>query len=407
MSNLALLPNGYISTSDFDTYAMDKPVVEATVEDGVIRVKWTDGHEGRYHFIWLRDNCAALGKSIDPDSRERNVPFLDIPADVHPRAVSVHPLGGLHVIWNDGHESLYHPGWLRAYCYSDGLVTDPHRIATWDRSMAERLPTFDGLNILEDDDARYQWLTATYTYGISLLTGLPTDLETFKQVAAKIGLVRDMSRGKWFDMLSEPNGQYVSNKSHYIPPHADGPTREYFPGLQLFQCIENSCQGGESIWVDGFHVAHLMRERHPEAYHLLTTVPIQLANREPQSHYRWTTPLIVTDRHANPIEVRDIDWLRAPLMIDFDQVLPLYQAYRCYIRLTHDPANQVEYKLQPGEVAVTNNRRVLHARRAFDPTTGHRHLRLCYTEQDELVSAIRLIERSRNARAYATAHSRS
>ncbi len=390
----------HIPTPDFETYPMDKPVVEAAIEDGVIWVKWADGHQGRYHFIWLRDNCAAFGTSIDPDSRERIIPFLDIPADVHPRSISVDQRGALNVVWHDGHESLYHPGWLRAYCYSDNPKPNALTTVTWDHSLADRLPTFNGRDILEDDDARYEWLVATYTYGISLLTDVPTDLDAFKRVAGTIGLIRDMSWGKWFEMLSEPHGQYVSDKSHYIPPHVDGPTREYFPGCQLFQCIENSCRGGESFWVDGFHVANLMRDNHPEEYHLLTTTPIQLANRELQSHYRWTTPLILTDPDANPIEIRDIDWLRAPLMVDYEQVLPLYHAYRCYYQLTHDPANQVEYKLKSGDVAAINNRRVLHARRSFDPTSGQRHFRLCYTEQDELTSAIRLIERARNAKAY-------
>jgi gamma-butyrobetaine dioxygenase len=389
-----------IPTPDFETYSLDNPLVEAEVDQEVVRVTWADGHQGRFHFIWLRDNCAALGKSIDPDSKERIVPFLDIPEDIRPQSVSVSELGGLHVVWNDNHESLYHPGWLRRYCYSDGPRPTEFELETWDGSLADRFPIFDGPQVLQDDETRYTWLKATQKYGISLLTGLPTDFETFQRVAGTIGLVRDMSWGKWFEIISEPHGQYVSNKSGYIPPHTDGPTREYFPGVQVFQCVENSSRGGESFWVDGFHVAKLIREHHPAEYEVLTTVPWELANREKQSHYRWNGPIIVTDRMGQPVEIRDIDWLRAPLMADFEMVLPLYRAYRCFARLTNDPANQVERKLQAGEVAFIDNRRVLHARRAFDPTTGHRHLRTAYTEREELHSALRLIERSRNAAAY-------
>jgi gamma-butyrobetaine dioxygenase len=391
-----------IPTPDFESYPMHNPLVAAVVKDGTIHVTWTDGHVGRFHFIWLRDNCASPGKAIDPDSRERVVPFLDIPQDVHPISVSVTEVGGLQVIWaDDNHQSHYHPGWLRHYCYStDEARSSEIEIETWDGSFAARVPIFDGPEVLEDDTARYAWLRATHKYGLSLLTNVPTDFETFKQVAGKIGLVRDMSWGKWFEIISEPHGKYVSNKAGYIPPHTDGPTREYFPGVQVFQCVENSCQGGESFWVDGFHVAGLLQQQHPEAYKLLTTVPWDLANRERQSHYRWRGPLIVTNRQGNPVEIREIDWLRAPLIADFDLMVPLYDAYRRFVQLTNDPANHVERKLQAGEIAVIDNRRVLHARRAFDPTSGHRHLRTCYTERDELNSALRLIERARNEKAY-------
>jgi gamma-butyrobetaine dioxygenase len=396
MATMTMPAQKQIPTPDFETYPLDNPLTEAGVDDGVVGVTWADGHQGRFHFIWLRDNCPMPGTSVDPDSRERTVPFLNLSEDIRPQSVVVTDAGGLRVIWADSHESLYHPGWLRTYCYSDEARSAEFEIETWDGSFAERFPIFYGPDILEDDEARYAWLAATQKFGISLLTDIPTDFATFEQVAGKIGLVRDMSWGKWFEIISEPHGQYLSNKSGYIPPHTDGPTREYFPGIQVFQCVENSCQGGESFWVDGFHVAKLMREQHPAEYEILTTVSWELANREKQSHYRWNGPIIVTDRAGNPVEIRDIDWLRAPLMADFDLVLPLYRAYRCFAKLTNDPANQVERKLQAGEIAIIDNRRCLHARRGFDPTTGHRHLRTAYTERDELRSALRLIERNRN-----------
>ena len=48
-----------IPTPDFETYSMDQPLVAATVEDGFVRVQWSDGQEGSFHFMWLRDNCAC------------------------------------------------------------------------------------------------------------------------------------------------------------------------------------------------------------------------------------------------------------------------------------------------------------------------------------------------------------
>ena len=44
---------------------------------------------------------------------------------------------------------------------------------------------------------------------------------------------------------------------------------------------------------------------------------------------------------------------------------------------------------------VFDNRRVLHARNAFDLKAGRRHLQGCYIDRDELLSRIRVLERNR------------
>lgn len=389
----------HIPTPDFESYSMDNPVVTASNGDGFVRVAWADGTEGRFHYIWLRDNCASP-ECIDPDSHERTYDLPAIPTDVHPVSVAVTGEGALRVVWSDDdHESVYHPGWLRRFCYSDAdnrPVEYAHE--TWNSALAERMPVFDGPAVLADDDARYDYLHAVIRYGIALLRDVPTDLETFETLARKVAyIIRDMNWGKFYDVISEPHGQYIANKAIDIPPHADAPTREYFPGLMIFQCIDNSVQGGESYWVDGFHIANIMRDRYPDDYALLTTVPWELANRARETHYRWTAPVIVTDANGNPTEVRDIHWLREPLMAEFELVPPVYAAYRRYKQLTNDPANQIGVKLVAGDLAVFDNRRVLHARRGFDPTTGHRHMRIAYAEREELLSNIRMIERARRA----------
>ena len=45
-----------------------------------------------------------------------------------------------------------------------------------------------------------------------------------------------------------------------------------------------------------------------------------------------------------------------------------------------------------------DNRRILHARTAFDPGTGYRRLQGCYLDRDELHSRIRILDRRLRAR---------
>jgi gamma-butyrobetaine dioxygenase len=61
--------------------------------------------------------------------------------------------------------------------------------------------------------------------------------------------------------------------------------------------------------------------------------------------------------------------------------------------MTKDARFQLRFRHGPGDLMAFDNRRVLHARTAFEPSTGARHLRGCYVDTDELRSRIRVLER--------------
>jgi hypothetical protein len=68
-----------------------------------------------------------------------------------------------------------------------------------------------------------------------------------------------------------------------------------------------------------------------------------------------------------------------------------YAAYRRFAELAEDPRLVVRVTLAPGELALFDNRRVLHGRTAFGATRGERHLQGCYAEVDGLRSRLALL----------------
>ena len=52
---------------------------------------------------------------------------------------------------------------------------------------------------------------------------------------------------------------------------------------------------------------------------------------------------------------------------------------------------QVVFKLQPGELMLFDNTRVLHARKAYS-ASGSRHLQGAYSDLDGLYSSLRMLE---------------
>lgn len=64
-----------------------------------------------------------------------------------------------------------------------------------------------------------------------------------------------------------------------------------------------------------------------------------------------------------------------------------------FIAMTREDRFRLVKRLNPGELWCFDNRRTLHARNAFDPTSGARHFQGCYIDRDELLSRILVLQR--------------
>jgi len=383
-------------TPDFDTYSEDVTVTEARPASRWVAVSWSDGSLARFHHVWLRDNCPCP-VCVHQVTKEQVFEFVSAPADNAPSNVATGDGGTLDVVWSaDGHRSSYDAGWLFAHRYDDrhGEHADEAPVV-WDASTKGVPPTFDGPAVLADNDALLEWLVALRAYGLTRLRDVPTDLDAVGRVAARIGIVRETNFGVLWDVRSEVAPVTNANTSLALPPHVDLATREYQPGLQFLHCIENSTEGGQGTYLDGLRVAEVLRVEQPAAFHVLTTVPWQFANRSPVSDYRWAETPIVLDANGAVTEVRVGNWLRGPLAAAFDDVEPAYAALRLLFELTYRPELAVRTSWCPGDVLAFDNRRILHGRDAFEARSGRRFLRGCYSERDELRSRIRILQRSR------------
>ena len=69
-----------------------------------------------------------------------------------------------------------------------------------------------------------------------------------------------------------------------------------------------------------------------------------------------------------------------------------YRGYTLFARLIADAAFHIQVQLQPGDLFIVDNRRVLHGRTAYDSSGGTRHLQGCYADIDGLHSTIRVLE---------------
>jgi len=171
------------------------------------------------------------------------------------------------------------------------------------------------------------------------------------------------------------------------------------PGLQLLHCLRNTCEGGASIFSDSFYAAEQLRKKYPWLFSTLCKFPVTFHYKNAGEHYHYIRPVIEFDWDVNRTSV--VNWsppFQGPLDIDIGEPrhvtskLTLYfDAIREFGRLIADEQNLYEYKMKEGECAIFNNRRALHARRAFDVGTGERWLKGAYVDTDPFESRLRVL----------------
>ena len=207
----AALPSPHnLPTGDFSLYPMEHQITEAVVVGRKVTLQWSDGRVSEFHALWLRDNCPCC---VHHYTLEQTYEVSQAPDDLHPASVRLNKEGALVVDWApEEHQSIFHPGWLRAYCSSAQSRTDRWVAPTlWDASTRERPDGFAWSEVCVDKTVELAWLKAIRDDACALLHGVPTNTEAVGEVADRIGVVRHTNFGGFFDVMIE--GDPVSNSN--------------------------------------------------------------------------------------------------------------------------------------------------------------------------------------------------
>ena len=291
--------------------------------------------------------------------------------------------------------SDYDPDWLRAHCdgASRGAQRRPAPV-TWGAELADAMPGEDHEAVIASDSALLRWLRLLCDSGVAVLRGTPCAPLSVLALARLIGPVRATNFGAHFDVVSKPDPNSNAYTALGLLCHTDLPNWEQPPDYQLLHCLQNDAQGGDSVLVDGFRAAETLRRRDPAAFRLLSEHPIDFRFQDRESDIRYRARTIGLDETGALQEVRFNFAVMEAVSAPAHRMGALCRALRAFAAIIRDPSIECLYRLSPGELLVFDNRRVLHGRSAFDPSTGTRHLQGCYVDRDQLLSRIRVLERA-------------
>ncbi|MFT5113658.1 MAG: gamma-butyrobetaine dioxygenase, partial [Parasphingorhabdus sp.] len=245
---------------------------------------------------------------------------------------------------------------------------------------------------LETDAGLLETMQAVNEFGIAMVTAAVPEDQTIVNLAQRFGPIRETNYGSINDMKVHNDQIVISYTDAALTAHCDEPYCYEPLGIGFFHCMNSAIgQGGTSIFIDCFKIAEDLRTEDPEAFEILTTVPVQFMRDHPdEQEYRAEGALIALDYFGNLNGVRYAERPLAPLDIPGNLVCSYYRAFGEFTRRARDPKNEIRFKMDTGDVVIFDNQRMTHGRTAF---TGDRHLRTAYVERDFFHSKLRVLSR--------------
>jgi len=174
------------------------------------------------------------------------------------------------------------------------------------------------------------------------------------------------------------------------------------PHLQFLHSMRARAPGGESMFSDSFYAAETIRQESPELFEALCTFPVTFHYFNDGYAYRQIRPTIEL---VNPSDLNSpiklINWsppFQGPFANDIGtnddgkKLRTFHAATQRFDQLVNAKENMIEYRMEEGDCVIFDNRRVLHARRAFEAEKGERWLKGAYIDRDVYASKLRVLE---------------
>lgn len=355
--------------------------------------------------LWLRDACNCP-RCVDQSTRQKLFQTSDLPLNIEAKVVAQTDTAVTMAWENDipaygsDHISTYQKGMLSNLKSPmetgvGGVSTTPQ---VWDENeMAENIKFFEFADYQVSENVVLEVLSQLKSYGIVFLKGVPSEESGVEAIAKRIGHLRETFYGRTWDVRSVPEAKNVAYTNQYLGFHMDLLYMSDPPGLQLLHCLRNTCEGGTSMFSDALKAIRQLRseEATNEYYNLLSKFPQTFHYKNAGEHYEFTRPVITYDSDDRLSEF--VNW-SPPFQAPFQSTNHHSAAFSQYVKavkafsaLVEAPESIYEYRMQEGDCVIFNNRRVLHARRAFDIGSGERWLKGAYLDTDVFNSRYRVL----------------
>ena len=273
--------------------------------------------------------------------------------------------------------------------------------------------TFVYKSFMQFDTDLYRALCALRAFGLIYVKQVPDQPESVAQIAERIGPLRTTFYGPTWDVRSVIDSKNIAYTNKHLGFHMDLLYMDEPPAYQLLHCIQNSCAGGQSRFVDTYKALDIFATEHPELVEPLAKNEVYF-HYDNDGRYYVRQSSILDMRAVSRVRTRftgvynqplfrnlvSINW-SPPFMAGLSQRASREQR-REFMRAAKAFASILERddlvhqtKMEEGTCVIFDNRRVVHARNAFDTTEGRRWLRGAYLDRSDFNSRLKTLRQPR------------
>lgn len=360
----------------FAVYSVE--TIRASSSNGdCLKINWVDGHVSTYSIDWLR-NAMELYPEPQLDNLELNRSRFLLPQDDFYLAEANNVTKASYWSVEDIDRNL------EAVNYND--LTSGFDFSLFDD------PTFINGNKITDmspnrRQAMHSLAKQLVTNGLAKIINVPQEPGQVLKVARSLAYERPTGYGTVFDVVVEPSDEInLAYSAQEFDLHSDLTYREISPGVQLLHCITNSTIGGLSYFTDAFKAAQELRESDPKLFNVLVKFPCTFIVRDPYRDvkFRRQAAVLSLDFRGDLDQVYYSPFMLPPIG-HMEDVKLFYTAMDKLTQLLQSERNKLVLKMNPGDLFIFHNRRVLHGRSSYDPSSSKRFLQGCYMDWDEIV----------------------
>ena len=289
------------------------------------------------------------------------------------------------VAWASGHRSRYDAAFLASMqAKADRRRWSPSHWGA-DHVVAE----IDHDTFVHDRQARIDALLRYRAEGVLVLRGVPTTgtpSEDFLD-AIRIPIWEGPFGLRSIDTRVQAKAYNVAETAEALPPHSDLAGYQWPPSGQMLHMLVNEATGGDSLVVDSWRILAGFRADEPEAFEVLTQVPVahRIFSEDRETYAR--APIIRLDTAGEVNGFRFSNQTLQPLSLDEPRLTEWYEAYTSLAARITAPGQAATFRLETGDAYLTHAHRVLHARTAFE-ASGDRCIRDVYFEFDNVLAEI-------------------
>lgn len=348
--------------------------------------------------ILLRDSCRC-DQCIDPSTKQRSFSFQDIPGNVRALEGGKTDDGRFVVNWeNDinsfvSHTSTFSLDELEAIVEGESLSMIPDIVLPdpWDsKSIAGRLMTMSYEEYMTSDKHLLTFVKALQRDGLGFVKEVPPSTESVNRIVERVGPIRNTFYGSTWDVKSKPKAENVAYTDKELGFHMDLLYMKLPPMYQFLHCFQNTCTGGESRFLDIKRARLIMTADHPDHVQTLKDLNFRYHYQNMGHAYTSIRPVFGG---------RQTSWWSPPFVEAFQSsphkpvdIPKSLSAVKAFAGILERKDLVYQTKMEEGTCAIFENTRVLHARNAFDVSSGHRWLRGAYLDAQPLTSTfIRLM----------------